>query len=236
MKEFFTSFYFIAPFCISAIILGIFIIRKATKILIRERLSQRQSKGVGHIYDILSTEFSSSKVLKDALFIPSATSIKNPAIKPSADIVFVDKCGVLLLTVITEKGEFDNPKTGEWRYRFQDAEGNVKIHKKINPFDATIPQIRIISELLKSEGIYSKCVKRFVVYTQTKIRFTYNYAEIISIDNLIDTVHKLNSQQELTPPEARVAFSAIRDYVNYLENKEDASSSAKKLSEEVPAQ
>ena len=75
MKEFFTSFYFIAPFCISAIILGIFIIRKATKILIRERLSQRQSKGVGHIYDILSTEFSSFKVLKDALFIPSATSI-----------------------------------------------------------------------------------------------------------------------------------------------------------------
>ncbi|MBE6543956.1 MAG: hypothetical protein E7675_06105 [Ruminococcaceae bacterium] len=218
MKEIFTSFYFIAPLCIAAIILGIYIIRKSTKILIRERLNTTSNKGVGYVYDILSTEFSSSKVLKDARFIPEASSSKKPDIKPTSDIVFVDKCGVLLITVITEKGEFDNPKTGEWKYRFADAEGKVQIQRKQNPFDATIPQIRIISELLNNEGIYSKCIKRIVVYTQSKVRFTYNYSEIIGIEKLIPMIHKMNSSNELTPSEARVAVSSIADYVNYLEN------------------
>lgn len=218
MKEFFTSFYFIAPICIAAIILGIYIIKKSTKILIHEKLSGTSNKGVGYVYDILSTEFSSSKVLKDARFIPDASCANKPGIKPTSDIVFVDKCGVLLITVITDKGEFDNPKTGEWKYRYSDAEGKVQIQKRLNPFDATIPQIKIISELLNNEGIYSKCIKRLVVYTQNKVRFSYNYAEVIGVEKLISTIHKMNSSNELTPSEARVAISSISDYVNYLEN------------------
>lgn len=218
MIDILTSFYFIAPLCIAAIILGIYIIKKSTKILIHERLNQTSNKGVGYVYDILSTEFSSSKVLKDARFMPESASTKNPGIKPTSDIVFVDKCGVLLITVITDKGEFDNPKTGEWKYRFSDSEGKVQVQRRLNPFDATIPQIRIISELLNNEGIYSKCIKRLVVYTQAKVRFTYNYTEVISVDKLIPTIQKMNSTNELTPSEARVAIASIADYVNYLEN------------------
>ena len=218
MKDFFTSFYFIAPLCIVAIALGIYIISKSTRNLIYTNLSQRSNKGVGYIYDILSTQYPSPKVLKDALIVPADILKDDPGIKPSSDIIFVNKCGVLLITVITDKGEFDNPKTGEWRYRFVDGDGKVQVQKKINPFDSTIPQIRIVSDILKKEGIYSKCIKRLVVYTQNKIRFTYNYSEIISIDKLISAIDSMNLKNELTPSEARVAFRAITKYSNSLKN------------------
>ncbi len=217
MMKFLTSFYFIAPLCIAAVILGIYIIRRSTKTLIYNKLCETSNKGVGYIYDILSTEYSTAKVMKEALLIPDTASSKNPALKATSDIIFVDKCGVLLITVLNEKGEFDNPKTGEWRYRFVDSEGTLQVKKILNPFDATIPQIRVISELLNNEGIYSKCIKRLVIYTQSKVRFTYNYAEIISVDNLLAVIDKMNSQNELTSSEARVARSAIYDYVSYVE-------------------
>ena len=220
MMDFFTSFYFIGPVCIASVILAVYIIKRATKNIIYNKLYESQNKSVSYIYDILSNEFTDAKVLKSPKLIPDTAVESNNSVKAASDIIFVDKCGVLLINVINDKGEFDNPKTGEWRYRFADSEGNVKIQKINNPFDATIPQIRIINELLNHEGIYSKCVKRMVVYTQNKVRFTYNYSEIVSIDDIIKTIDSMNSQKELTSSEARVAISAISDYVDFLEIEE----------------
>ena len=134
-------------------------------------------------------------------------------------MIYVGKCGVILITLITDKGEFDNPKTGNWRYRYKTSGGDIQIQEKINPFDATIPQIRIISDLLKNEKVYHNCVKRLVVYTQNKIRFTYEYKEIISVDDLIPTIEKYNKKAVLTNAEIRLAYDAIKAYSEFIEQK-----------------
>lgn len=219
MIEILTSAYFIVPICIIAICIGIYIIRKSTKILMYNKLSDISNKDGAYIYDIISNEYSDKNILQDVKLISNqATKSSDVSLLSSSDIVFIGKCGVVLITLITNKGEFDNPKTGKWRYRYKNSSGEIVVEDKINPFDATIPQIRVVSELLKNEKVYNNCIKRIVVYTQSKIRFTYDYKEIVSIDDLLPTLAEYNKKSILTSAEIRLAYDAIYNYSEYLKN------------------
>ena len=219
MKEILTSVYVILPICVVAVILGIYVIRKSTKILMYNKLSDISNKDASYIFDIIANEYSVNNVIKDVKIISeSAVEESITAILPSSDIVFIGKCGVILITIITNKGEFDNPKTGDWRYRYKNSAGEIVIEDKVNPFDATIPQIRVISELLKNERVNNNCIKRLVVYTQSKIRFTYDYKEVVSVDNLLSTLEEYNKKQVLTSAEIRLAYDAIVNYSEYLKS------------------
>lgn len=217
MNEILTSVYIIAPMCVIAILIGVYIIRKSTKILMYNKLSDVSTKDAGYIFDIIANEYSVKNVLRNVKIISdSALSNNESKIFPSSDIVFIGKCGIILMTIISTKGEFDNPKTGKWRYRYKNSSGEIVVEDKVNPFDATIPQIRVISELLKNEGVYNNSIKRMVVYTQDKIRFTYDYKEIVAVDDLIFRLEEYNSKSILTSAEIRLAYDAIYNYSEYL--------------------
>lgn len=219
MIEILTSAYFIVPVCIFAICIGIYVIRRSTKIIMYNKLSDISNKDAGYIYDIISNEYSDKNILLDVKLISSqAAKSSDVPLLPSSDIVFIGKCGVVLITLITNKGEFDNPKTGKWRYRYKNPAGEIIVEDKINPFDATIPQIRVVSELLKNEKVYNNCIKRIVVYTQSKIRFTYDYKEIVKVDDLMSTLEEYNKKSILTSAEIRLAYDAIYNYSEYLKN------------------
>lgn len=219
MLNILTSAYFIVPICIVAICIGVYVIKRSTKIIMYNKLSDVTVKDSGYIYDIISNEYSDKSILTDVKLISNqAVKESDVALLPVSDMVYIGKCGVVLMTIITNKGEFDNPKTGKWRYRYKNAAGEIIVEDKINPFDATIPQIRVVSDLLKNEKVYHNCIKRIVVYTQSKIRFTYDYKEIVSIDNLMATLEEYNKKSILTSAEIRLAYDAISNYSEYLKN------------------
>lgn len=222
MVDFLTSAYFILPLCFIAILIAAFIIKRSTKILIYNKLSDISSKDAQYIYDILANEYSEKNVIKNVpLISESAIKKSDGTIIPNADIIYIGKCGIILMTIITNKGEFDNPKTGNWKYRYKNSSGEIQIEDKVNPFDATIPQIRVVSDLLKNESVYNNCIKRMVVYTQSKIRFTYDYKEIVSVDKLLSTIENYNKKSVLTNAEIRLAYDAITTYSDFISNSEN---------------
>ncbi len=219
MLNILTSAYFIVPVSMIAIVIATLLIKRSTKDLIHQKILNSEIPNVGLVYDVLANEFSHSCTLKNIYLMNPKSASKSSSstpVKPESDIVFVGKCGVLLITVINDKGEFDNPKTGPWHHRFKTPDGETRIVSKINPFDATIPQIRLVSELLADEGIYGKCIKRLVVLTQEKTRTVYTYPEVISINDLVDTVNKLNEKNIFSNAEIRTVTDLLSDYSEYI--------------------
>lgn len=218
MTEIITSAYFIVPICIAIIIIAIIVIKRATKNILLSKVEQGKTEGIDRICNLLCTEYSHKQVLRDLPLVKKdSVELADIEVKLSADVVFVGKCGVMLITIIDRGGEYDNPKTGEWKHRYKNSKGEIKIAKMTNPFDSTIPQLRYVSDLLTNDGINGKCVKRLVVMTE-KVRTTYTYPEVLSIDELLDTIRMLSENNMLSPAEIRTAVDALYDYADYIEN------------------
>ena len=206
-------FYFLM---ILGTVLAIVLISKATKLFITSRTWEKYRDNSSFVYDLLCAEFPNACILKD---VPvSSTGTKGVQITQSIDILYVSRGGVLIISIVNGTGAFDNPKTGNWRYRYPDSNGKPITVNIPNPFDVTIPASNILEGLLAGEKIFLD-VNRIAVFSGNKIGLTNKYAEAVHIDDLTSYIQSFDQHSILNGPQFRSAATAVTAFAQYNQYK-----------------
>lgn len=213
--KFFTSVYFVIFLCIAGCIVVFFLIREIIRILSINKLREGKNRGAGHVCNLLAERFPEAAVFKNVYFLKDEATKEN--IKSACDVVYISKGGVLLLTVFSEIGTYDNPKIGAWRHRFINAQKETVTLQKSNPFDTMSFFATVAEKLMVSESVLNPSVTRAVVFSADLVDFTTDYPECLTIGTLFDYVEAFNRRKHFNEKEFARVSDAIRACSDYLE-------------------
>lgn len=206
-------FYFLA---ILGLILATLVVMKGKKRLITAKVLENYQDNTDFVYDLMCAEFPDACILKDA---PVAFGSSGGVhITQAPDIIYVSRGGVMVITVISGDGAYDNPKTGTWRYRYLGNGGKPVTVSLANPFDTMIPAANTLEGLLVGEKIYVD-VQRLVVFSGSAIGMTVKYPEALAVKDLIDYLEAFNQKNTLNGPQFRNAAEVISAFTQYNQHK-----------------
>ncbi len=212
--KFFTSVYFLVFLCLIAAILTAMIIRRTVQILAINKLRKENSRGPEHIADLLAERFPNAEVYCHHYFLKNAA--KDDGLKTACDVVYVSKGGVLLLTVLSKTGVYDNPKIGNWRHRYINTNKETVTVNLTNPFDEMAFFANVTEKLLLSEEVLNPAVSRAVVFSADLVNFTNDYDECLTVATLFDYVERFNARKHFTDKEFHRACEGVVACNEYL--------------------
>ena len=127
------------------------------------------------------------------------------------DHIVVLRSGVYVIEVKSHNGRIYNPNEHDWLQTYND-----KKLRFYNPLRQNNTHVRIINDILKSEGQYNVPLYNIVVFTSNKVSFTHKYDNLIKTNELIDYIRKNGKKNALsTKQTARIRsiikLHAIRD-------------------------
>lgn len=206
MYDILTSVWFPALLsCIALIVAALLILRTVRMLRVSKVCSMKQH-GTGFIYDYLRIYFPEHCLFKNLPLIDEGSMFvigkNSQLIKRTADIAYVGRGGILLLTVVPDTGCFDTPKVGNWKHSRM-VQGQAVTKTVVNPFDATNPHPSAIENLLSSEDLREKNITRAVVLTGKGVLYTTVYKELLSPGTLLRFVRSFNMQKSLSGSEIR---------------------------------
>jgi len=214
-----TSVYFVAVLFIITVLLAVYLIKESTKIFILDKIAGQKTRGTSFVYDLLKVRFKSAFIYKNVTLVDGNDD--NPNIKPDCDILYISRGGILLITVIPDKGKFDNPKTGMWKYSYENIKHETVTLLRVNPFDSSIPQANVIEDLLTGQGLLNKTITRAVLFTSDEVEFESDYPEILIMGNLFDYIEEFDLSGELNSNELTIAVDTIDTYASINQETDD---------------
>ena len=206
-------FYFLA---ILGLISAIILIFKGKKLLITASVLEEKADSANFVYDYICAEFPKACILKDVPI--SSAGAGNVHVTQTLDMLYISGGGVVIISVITGSGAFDNPKTGTWRFRYPGNNGKPVTVNIPNPFDSTIPAANILEGMLAAEKIYLD-VQRIAVFSGEKVAMTAKYKEAMTIDGLIQYLTNINSRMVMNGPQFRSASETVTAFAQYNQYK-----------------
>ena len=136
----------------------------------------------------------------------------------ACDVVYVSRGGVLLLTVLPDTGNYDNPKIGPWRHRYINTRKEVVTLQKTNPFDTMAFFASVTEKLMMAENVLNPSVTRAVVFSADLVDFTTDYPECLTVGTLYDYVEAFNKRRHLNKEEYVKVCQALTACSDYLED------------------
>lgn len=214
--DFFTSVYFVIFLCLVGLVLVLLLIREIIRILTINKIREGKNKGACYVCDLLSERFPEATVFKNVRFLKDEAT--SEGIKCVCDVVYISRGGVLLLTVLPDTGNYDNPKIGPWRHRYMNTAKEVVTLQKNNPFDAMSFFLAVAEKLMISEDVLNPSVTRAVVFTADLVDYTTEYSECLTLATLFDYVEAFNKRRHLNKEEYIKVCQAITACSDYLES------------------
>ena len=194
-------------FCIGAAIVlaGIFLVCfiffiKAvveTKILLNSGV-----KSNNLVYKLMCANFRKSHIMRTSHF-PFTSEAQSKLFR--ADVIAVNRGGILLITVRDLRGTVENPFRGDWRQFL-----GTKIMQMPNPLETNGLHTRSLDNILKREGVKNVPVKSVVVYFDEKTKFKNRVEQIMCITKLVSYAKDMNKDRFLTGHEIRNTVSVLR--------------------------
>lgn len=213
--EFFTSVYFVIFLCLVGVGLALLLCREIIRILTINKLREGKGRGPSHVCDLLCERFPEATVYKNVRFLKEDAA--KEGLKCACDVVYVSRGGVLLLTVFSDVGTYDNPKVGPWRHRYINTKKETITLQKPNPFDSMAFFSAVAEKLMVSEEVLNPSVTRAVVFSADLVDFTTDYPEILTIGTLFDYVEAFNRRKHFNSSEYAKVCQAISACSDYLE-------------------
>lgn len=168
------------------------------------------------IFDMLCDKFTKDYVLKNAVLIDFSDTVGVK--KTTCDIVYIGSGGVLLITVISDGGLFNNPEEGDWSHTYStDGEPQTDIY--VNPFQITNSFKTVIDKLLEHENISPSVVGTLVVHTNENANFAHDLPNLISIDNLMKYIKEFNKNGRLRFSKQKNVAEIIYKYSKFAKER-----------------
>lgn len=156
------------------------------------------------IYEMLSAAFVGGTVLRD-LHFPVFT--KDGIFDTDVDIVCVTRGGVAVIEIKGGRGVVDCPATGLWRQRFDKKERKFQ-----NPRNKNQEDIRAIVAALKKVGITNVPIIGYVVFSDTKAKFTEKYPWLKRADEILDVLETLDDRLLLTRRDQKIIAQVMKNH------------------------
>lgn len=206
MMRLFTSVWFPTVLSVCALLVAGTLILRTTRMIRVSKVRSMKHHGADFICEYLRIYFPDRCLFQNLPLIDENSMFvigKNShLIKRTADVAYVGKGGILLLTVVPDGGCFDTPKVGNWKHSRM-VEGQAVTKTVVNPFDATNPHPSAVETLLSSIGLHDKNITRAVVLTGKGVLYTTVYKELLSPGTLLRFVRSFNMQKNLSSSEIR---------------------------------
>ncbi len=213
MHALLTSTWFPIALAALALLLGIPLIVKTSRLIGVVRLQRRRVRDGTFLYDYLRIYYPRRRLFRDLPLLSEDSMFvigeSGRDIRRTADVAYVGRGGVLLLTAIPDRGNFDTPKSGNWKIALslsrggQEGEGGKILRDFPNPFETTTPHPRAVANLLAPVGLSRAPVTRAVVLTADGVYYTTVYRELLSLGTLLRFVRTFDLQKNLTRNEVR---------------------------------
>jgi len=168
------------------------------------------------IFDMLCDKFTRDYALKNAVLVDFSDTVGIK--KTTCDIVYIGSGGVLLISVISDGGLYNNPITGDWSHTYtQNGEPQTDIY--INPFDVQNSFKKVVEKLLEHEGIHPEVIQTLVVYTNENAKFSLQIPNLIYIEDLYKYIKKFNRKRALRQKKQQTAAEIIHKYSKFAKEK-----------------
>lgn len=123
------------------------------------------------------------------------------------DHIVVTRAGVFVIEVKSHNGFIRCPDEKMWWQTYND--------KKIsfyNPLRQNHTHVRIVSEILKSEGQYNVPVYSVVVFTSRRVTFSHKYDNLVGGDAIIPYIKKTGKRNTLSTSQTGKVRAIIKNH------------------------
>lgn len=173
---------------------------------IAEQLLHGSRRGSNFAYNLLKTAFPKSHIFNKIDFIVNP---KSPtAAKIPADLVLVDRGGVVVIKVQNMSGSVDNPiNDGTWTVT--NSKGTTGF---ANPFVVNRPAVKYLESMLNHEGIDNVPIYSIAVFTGKKVAFKNKMNQLLTAERFISAVKDINRNKFLSSTEVSDSISAVKKH------------------------
>ena len=201
--------------CLAALIasLAVVILVFVSVIHIKSAAARRKVEGYGRpsekkIDSLLKKAFGENAVLC-GIYLPYIKL--NYDKQAEIDHIVILRSGIYVIEVKSHNGRIINPNEHDWLQIYND-----KKLKFYNPLRQNNTHVRIINDILKSEGQYNVPLYNIVVFTSNKVGFTNSYENLIKTDQLVTYIRRHGKKNALSTAQtarirAIIKRHAIRD-------------------------
>ncbi|MBO4414287.1 MAG: NERD domain-containing protein [Clostridia bacterium] len=205
LEKFFNFLIVVSSIALAAVVIYMvvtyFVRKKQT-----EKLKSQKRRGPDYVPKLIKIYRPSSRIVRNAV-LPEPLEDGTFG-RAEADLIYIDGCGIVVMSLCPVSGAVDNPKEGPWTVT------NPKITVTLdNPLERTAAATRAIAALLKDEEVYNVPIYNVAVFYGRKTVFRNKSNQSLNSDTLISTLNDINRDRFLRRAEISATYNAIKKHM-----------------------
>ena len=209
MSEFFKS----PMFLTLALALTVILLAAAFLII---TIKVKSSKRVKEIENYGKPSEERLKQTLEEAFSPSAvfTNVYIPYINDGRDryaeidAIVIIRSGIFVIELKSHNGKIINGNTRKWTQIYNDK--RISFY---NPIYQNETHIKVIKEILRREGQYRLPIYSVITFSSSKVTFTENYKNLVSLDELVKYIKKTGKSEAVSIRQTTRLRSILRSYI-----------------------
>ncbi len=190
-----------------AVVVAVIIVGFILVIHIKTVIRQKKVQGYGRrseerIDALLKKAFGDSAVFS-GIYLPYLSS--NSGKHAEIDHIVVIRGGVFMIEVKSHNGYIRCPDDRYWWQTYND-----KKLQFYNPLRQNATHVKILQELLKSEGQYNVPVYNLVVFTSSRVSFSQHHDNLVRTPELVGYIKRVGKKNTLSTSQTSRVRSILR--------------------------
>lgn len=178
-----------------------------------EELFAKKNRDEKFVPALIKANFPNAKIIRRAeLQVPDDKGGFLPA---NADLMLVETCGIVVMSLCGESGAVDNNEDGPWIVTNKNGSFNLS-----NPIEANKPALQALTSLLNDEAIFNVPIYNVAVFYGKKVVYRNRSTRALTAKSLLSTLKDLNREKFLDKTEISDTYDAIRRHLPKREKAE----------------
>lgn len=209
MPEFFKSPLFLTLCLLFAVVICAALVLFITiKIKSRKRVREIENYGKPseqRLKQMLEEAFTPSAVFSN-VYIPYVNLGKDRYAE--IDAIVVLRSGIFVIELKSHNGKIINGDTRKWTQIYNDK--RITFY---NPIYQNETHVKVIKEILKSEGQYKIPIYNVVVFSSVRVTFTEEYKNLVKLDELVKYIKKTGKAEAISIRQTSRIRSILHSYI-----------------------
>ncbi|MBQ4137693.1 MAG: NERD domain-containing protein [Clostridia bacterium] len=209
MSEFIRSPLFFTLCLLLAVILSAAVTLFIT-ITVKSKKRVREIENYGkpseqRLKEILEEAFSPSAVFTN-VYIPYVNSGKDRYAE--IDAIVVNRSGIFVIELKSHNGKIISGDTRKWTQIYNDK--RISFY---NPIYQNETHIKVINEILKSEGQYRVPIYNVVTFSSNRVTFTQSYRNLVKLDELVRYIKRTGKPEAVSIRQTSRVRTILHSYI-----------------------
>lgn len=154
---------------------------------------------------VLEEAFSPTAVFTN-VYIPYVNAGKDRYAE--IDAIVVNRSGIFVIELKSHNGKIINGDTRKWTQIYNDK--RISFY---NPIYQNETHIKVINEILKSEGQYKIPIYNVVTFSSNRVTFTQNYRNLVKLDELVRYIKRIGKPEAISIRQTSRIRTILHSYI-----------------------